>query len=407
MIEKPWVQLASSRAQPDWSFKAAAPSLVLSCDAREPKARGLTTLADASGIRSRWNDPIAALAWLDENLRQGAFPAQSRWIGYISYDLVRLFESIGNRASDDLSLPLFALSLHNPDNSPSRPPELPIGKTPLRSTFTRSGFESAVIRTIDYIKAGDVFQVNLSQRFSCGATAQPREIFDRLQAESPALYGACICYNDFALVSNSPELFLRVTPNPDNSRTIIARPIKGTRPRAPGMEGELRHSSKDQAELNMIIDVERNDLGRICQIGTVKVAEPRAIEEHPTVYHGVATVEGKLRPDVTLVDLLRATFPTGSVTGAPKIRAMQIIDELEPVRRGPYCGAIGYVAADGRIELSVAIRTMIFKDGQVHIPVGGGIVADSGPAAEYEETLVKARAMFAALDISPPESSVA
>jgi anthranilate/para-aminobenzoate synthase component I len=166
------------------------------------------------------------------------------------------------------------------------------------------------------------------------------------------------------------------------------------------MEAELLRSAKDQAELNMIIDLERNDLGRVCEIGSVKVTQPRTIEAHPTVYHGVATVEGRLRPDVGFLDLLRAAFPGGSITGAPKIRAMEIIEELEPTRRGPYCGAIGYLSADGHVEFNVAIRTMILKDGLVHVPVGGGIVADSEPADEYEETLVKARAMFAALGIS-------
>jgi len=149
---------------------------------------------------------------------------------------------------------------------------------------------------------------------------------------------------------------------------VTTRPIKGTRPRAAGMEEELRHSLKDQAELNMIVDLERNDLGRVCEIGSVRVIEPRVIEAHPTVYHGVATIEGQLRDDVTFADLLRATFPSGSVTGAPKIRAMQIIDELEPCARGPYCGAIGYLAADGSMQFNVAIRTMIAKDGLVHIP---------------------------------------
>jgi anthranilate/para-aminobenzoate synthase component I len=163
------------------------------------------------------------------------------------------------------------------------------------------------------------------------------------------------------------------------------------------MEQELRDSAKDQAELNMIVDLERNDLGRVCEIGTVNVTAPRSIESHPTVYHGAATIEGILRRDVSLSDLLRATFPGGSVTGAPKIRAMEIIEELEGVRRGPYCGAIGYLAAGGQMEFNVAIRTIIVKRGHSYISVGGGIVADSIPDAEYEETLVKARAMFAAI----------
>jgi para-aminobenzoate synthetase component 1 len=224
-------------------------------------------------------------------------------------------------------------------------------------------------------------------------------LYARLRRQSPAAYGACFSYADgVAILSNSPELFLRVE---SDSRTVSTRPIKGTRPRQPGMEEALRRSEKDQAELNMIVDLERNDLGRVCEIGTVRVAQPREIEAHPTVYHGVATVEGRLRRDVTFIDLLRATFPGGSVTGAPKIRAMQIIEELEPVRRGPYCGAIGYVAGDGSIQFNVAIRTMIIESGKVHVPVGGAVVADSDPAAEYEETLVKAKAMFDALGICP------
>jgi anthranilate/para-aminobenzoate synthase component I len=171
------------------------------------------------------------------------------------------------------------------------------------------------------------------------------------------------------------------------------------------MADELFASAKDAAELNMIVDLERNDLGRVCETGTVRVAEPRHIEEHPTVYHGVATIEGTLRDDVTFVDVLGATFPGGSVTGAPKIRAMQIIDELEPVRRNAYCGAIGYVARDGNCEFNLAIRTMTVRDGLIHIPVGGGIVADSDPAAEYEETLVKAKAMFDAIGLSAADLS--
>jgi anthranilate/para-aminobenzoate synthase component I len=163
------------------------------------------------------------------------------------------------------------------------------------------------------------------------------------------------------------------------------------------MERELRESAKDQAELNMIVDLERNDLGRVCEIGSVKVTSPREIETLPTVYHGVATIEGQLRKDVGLLDLLRATFPGGSVTGAPKIRAMEIIEELELVRRGPYCGAIGYLSADGQMEFNIAIRTIVVNDGKAYVSVGGGIVADSNPADEYEETMVKAQAMFEVL----------
>jgi para-aminobenzoate synthetase component 1 len=193
---------------------------------------------------------------------------------------------------------------------------------------------------------------------------------------------------------------LRVEPTADGRRSILTRPIKGTRPRLPGEDEALLRSIKDQAELNMIVDLERNDLGRVCETGSVRVSEPRRVETHPTVFHGVAGISGILRPEINFVDLLAATFPGGSITGAPKIRAMQIIEELEGIRRGAYCGAIGCLCHDGSIQLNVAIRTMIVKDDKVYIPVGGGIVADSDPAEEYQETLTKAAAMFEALGLT-------
>lgn len=168
------------------------------------------------------------------------------------------------------------------------------------------------------------------------------------------------------------------------------------------MREELLNSAKDKAELAMIVDLQRNDLGRICEVGSVRVTNHREIEEHPTVYHGVATIKGELRDNVGLAEILRAVFPCGSVTGCPKIRAMQIIEELEPVRRNAYCGAIGYIAADGSMQFNVAIRTMTMMNGMAYVNVGGGIVADSTPAGEYEETLVKARAMFDALGARLP-----
>jgi para-aminobenzoate synthetase component 1 len=368
--------------------------------------RPLDIRLDAASPSSHWSysagpalDHCDDLATLEPRVKSS--PPDSRWIGYLSYDLGRQFETIPTRAKDDLSLPLVRFSHHRPAGCRHAPPSPTSTSTaPLRSTFTRPAYQSAVRRAIEYIRAGDVFQVILSQRFTCGLPDHPRTIYERLRAASPAAYGAYLDYGHYALICNSPELFFRVTPQPDGSRTIVTRPIKGTRPRLPGMDAALRDSIKDQAELNMIVDLERNDLGRVCEIGTVKVTQPRAIEAHPTVYHGVATIEGTLREDVTFVDLLRAIFPGGSITGAPKIRAMQIIEELEPTRRGPYCGAIGYLAPDGSMEFNVAIRTMIVQDAQVHIPVGGGIVADSSPAEEYEETLVKAKALFAALGVS-------
>jgi para-aminobenzoate synthetase component 1 len=318
-----------------------------------------------------------------------------RWVGYLGYDVGGLFENLPRRAIVDLELPLFAFVLCIPATRSPCKRSIPTSHATATwsSTFDRRGYEHAVARAIEYIRGGDVFQVNLSQRLAISGAESPSSIFQRVLSNGGARHGALLDFGDVALVSESPELFFRVTPD----RRIITRPIKGTRPLAPGMDIELRNSTKDQAELAMIVDLERNDLGRICQVGSVKVVKPREIEEHPTVYHGVATIEGLLRPEITFVDILAATFPSGSVTGAPKIRAMQIIDELEPVRRGPYCGAIGYIAADGSMEFSVAIRTMVIKDGRAYVPVGGGIVADSDPGAEYEETLVKAKAMLAAL----------
>jgi aminodeoxychorismate synthase component I len=353
------------------------------------------TLHDSGRVTQRWRNPLEALRWLSTSWQAGAIPKDQSWIGYLGYDLGGCFEELPAVAAEHLHVPLFAFG----HTSGAVPPARCATHIDCEhcSTFSRAEYLAAVRRVIDYIAAGDVFQVNLSQRFSLPMRDSPREIFRRLHSATPAAFGALLDFGDFALISNSPELFLRITPD----RHVITRPIKGTRPRGHGMEAELRDSNKDQAELAMIVDLERNDLGRVCEIGSVKVVEPRVIEAHPTVYHGVATIEGKLRPDVSFVDLLRATFPSGSVTGAPKIRAMQIIDELEPVRRGPYCGAIGYLAADGTMEFNVAIRTMIARDGLIHIPVGGGIVADSDPAAEYEETLVKARAMFDAVRIDP------
>jgi aminodeoxychorismate synthase component I len=367
---------------------------MLRCDAPYHAAQ----LFDERGVVRAWSDPLDALDWISTEGRG------EDWVGWISYDLGRWFERIPSRARNDLELPLFVFTSHDAPGtrvcvgSPNDPhPNIQPEPT---STFSKHEYESAVRRVIDYIRAGDIFQVNLSQRFTVKQTSAPQSIYQRLERRSPAAYGACLIYDDHALISNSPELFLRVTPD----RGVITRPIKGTRPRAPDMDMQLRDSPKDQAELNMIVDLERNDLGRVCEVGSVRVVEPRVIEAHPTVYHGVSTIEGRLRQDVSFVDLLRATFPGGSITGAPKIRAMQIIEELEPVRRGPYCGAIGYLSHDGSIELAMAIRTMIVKDGLIHIPVGGGIVADSEPAAEYEETLVKARAMFAAVGIEPKAS---
>jgi para-aminobenzoate synthetase component 1 len=398
MVDGWFMQLHGDAAEP-WAG-GGRPSLVLIGDADGHGA----LLRDRTGVVRQWDDPLAALAWMEQHALTKATAGQ-RWIGYLSYDLGRLFETLVPSARDDLRLPLFAFGLVDPGQPtpPSRPPaERTFAPGELKSSFDKMRYVRAVERCLEYIRAGDVFQVNLSQRFELPLPAPVETIDALLRERYPARFGATIRADNWALLCNSPELFLRIRPDDDGRRSVLTRPIKGTRPRQPGQKEALYNSVKDQAELNMIVDLERNDLGRICEIGSVRVSEMRTIETHPTVHHGVAGVRGILRPDVTFVDLLAATFPGGSITGAPKIRAMQIIEELEGIRRGPYCGAIGCLCPDGSIQLNVAIRTMIIKADKAYVPVGGGIVADSAPAEEYQETLTKAAAMFQALGLTDP-----
>ncbi len=351
------------------------------------------TLYHDGNTQRDWRDPLEALRWLSNSVEPG-----QRWYGFLSYSLARQFESSVDLKSDPTT-PLFMFGHTSGEASKAVQTSDTSAAT---SNFSKPDYLAAVERSIEYIRAGDAFQINLAQTFSTQTRRTPAEVQQRLHRRFPALYEALIELDDFAVVSNSPELFFRVEVQPNGSRRIINCPIKGTRPNAPGMFDELATSEKDKAELAMIVDLQRNDLGRICQPGTVRVTESRTIETHPTVLHGVATIEGTLRDDVGFVDILAALFPCGSVTGCPKIRAMQIIDELEPDPRGVYCGAIGWLDADGSMEFSVAIRTMTFDGSEVRIPVGGGIVADSVPEAEFDETITKARAMFESLQIDYP-----
>jgi para-aminobenzoate synthetase component I len=389
----------NSPAAEAWRAPLSPARQVLSC-APDGRAALLTPEGE---ITRAFPTPIAALAWLDEARRQMA--PRERWVGYLSYDLGRWFEALPVTAADDLALPLFVFARHEITETPSplTPAKAPPPGELAGSSLSQPQYLATIARAIDYIGAGDIFQVNLAQRLTVKTPIAPQDLYARIQHLHPAHYAALLDHGDFALVCNSPELFLAVHHEPSSDGNpcirVITRPIKGTRPRLPGMEEELRLSAKDAAELNMIIDLERNDLGRVCRTGSVRVTQPRVIETHPTVYHGAATVEGLLRPEVGLVELLRATFPGGSITGAPKIRAMQIIDELEPVQRGPYCGAIGYLDADGSMQFNIAIRTLICMPGVVYIPVGGGIVADSTPQSEYDETLTKAHAALSALGL--------
>jgi para-aminobenzoate synthetase component I len=277
-------------------------------------------------------------------------------------------------------------------------------KSETTSTFTRSEFISAVETAQRYIHSGDIYQVNITQRLSAPWTAGAWDLFRRLTDVSPAPCAAFVDCGEFQLASSSPELFLRLS-----GAHIQTRPIKGTRPRSPDairdaqLAYELQTSAKEQAELVMITDLLRNDLGRVCEFGSIHVPDLLRLEKFAQVQHLVSTIEGRLRADVTHLGALASCFPGGSITGAPKFRAMEIIDELEPVARGPYCGALGYLGFNRESQLSIIIRTAICKDGVAHFPVGAGIVADSDPAAEYEETLAKARGFFAAMNLLQAE----
>jgi para-aminobenzoate synthetase component 1 len=288
------------------------------------------------------------------------------------------------------------------DEAPSYPVLGVEGAEPLglRSTFTHRGYLDAVTRVRDYIIAGDIFQANLSQRFQAPLTEPAFELYRRLRQANPAAFAAFLDCGDLRVLSASPERFLRLD---ENGRHVETRPIKGTRPRGLGpmhdaaLGRALAESDKDRAENMMIVDLLRNDLSRVCRPGTVRVPELFALEQHPTVHHLVSTVVGELDPAADAVGLLRAAFPGGSITGAPKVRAMEIIAELEPSRRGVYCGSIGYLSLTGAMDTSIVIRTCLALRGRVYFQAGGGIVADSDPELEYRETLDKARGLIAAL----------
>lgn len=266
------------------------------------------------------------------------------------------------------------------------------------SNLRREEFLGAVVRALAYIRAGDIYQVNLSQRFSTPWRRTGWELFDALCRHSAAPFAAYLNCGGLEIASSSPERFFRLS-----GAHAQTRPIKGTRPRGPDADSdarlahELQTSAKENAELVMITDLLRNDLGRICEFGSVAVPELARLERFPQVQHLVATVEGRLRPGTSHLQALRECFPGGSITGAPKIRAMEIIDELEPVTRGPYTGAIGYLGFNRESQFSIAIRTALVRERMAWFQTGAGIVADSDPEAEHNETLAKAGGFFAAV----------
>jgi anthranilate synthase component 1 len=274
-------------------------------------------------------------------------------------------------------------------------------QTEIRSTFERERFEEAVERTREYIHAGDAFQVVLSQRFERPVGSSGFSIYRGLRAVNPSPYMYYMSFRDFEIVGSSPEPLVTVM-----GRKAETRPIAGTRPRGATVEedaalaAEMLADEKERAEHLMLVDLGRNDLGRVCRPGTVRTNEFMEVERYSHVMHMVSSVTGELREGVSAADALRAVFPAGTVSGAPKVRAMEIIDELEPTRRGPYAGAIGYLSYSGDLDSCIYIRTILVRDGRAYVQAGAGIVADSDPGFEYVETQNKARALFRAIEVA-------
>lgn len=270
----------------------------------------------------------------------------------------------------------------------------------LKSNFSKEDYLLAIKKAKEYIRCGDIYQVNLSQQFQTDTGLSALEIYQRLRRISPSYFSAYIDGGDFQILSSSPERFLSL-----EGDVVTTRPMKGTRPRAKDRRKDIRFkqallkSIKDKAELLMIVDLERNDLGRVCSYNSVTVTALRELEEYSTVFQTTATITGRLHKDKDRIDLLRACFPGGSITGCPKIRAMEIIEELERSPRSIYTGSLGYLSCSGNMDFNILIRSILKKDNRLYFGVGGGIVADSKPEAEYEETLVKAKAMMEAINV--------
>ncbi|QLF94181.1 anthranilate synthase component I [Pseudomonas sp. ABC1] len=277
----------------------------------------------------------------------------------------------------------------------------PTSEPAFRSSFSREDFEASVARIKDYILAGDCMQVVISQRMSIPFEAAPIDLYRALRSSNPTPYMYFFNFGDFHVVGSSPEVLVRV-----EDGLVSVRPIAGTRPRGANeeqdlaLERDLLSDHKELAEHLMLIDLGRNDVGRVAETGSVKVTEKMVIERYSNVMHIVSNVTGQLQAPLTAMDALRAILPAGTLSGAPKIRAMEIIDELEPVKRGVYGGAVGYLAWNGNMDTAIAIRTAVIKDGELHVQAGAGIVADSQPALEWEETLNKRRAMFRAVALA-------
>ncbi|WP_366922731.1 aminodeoxychorismate synthase component I [Metallumcola ferriviriculae] len=420
-----------------YSFLGCDPFLVL--QAKDEKV----TITEGNSEKLIEGNPIRELRKILQRFYRpltAAVPFTGGAVGYFAYDLGWLFEELPHATDDDLKLPDFYLPFYDrvivvdhfkketlvfshgfpltdgegESRAEMRIDELlkmlrsehpsleqitnEIAAGDLSSNFTRDQYLNMVRQGKEYIAAGDIFQVNLSQRLQVPLYISPWQLYLRLAKLNPAPFAAFLDFQPAAVVSASPERFMRL-----QGDRVETRPIKGTRPRGCNpiederLREELINSAKDRAELVMIVDLARNDLGRVCRVGTVKVPRVFRLEEYATVFHLVSTVEGTLSPALDICDLITASFPGGSITGAPKIRAMEIIEELEPTKRGIYTGSIGYIDFSGDADSNIVIRTFVIKNGTAYFQVGGGIVADSSPEAEYQETLDKAKALLDSL----------
>jgi para-aminobenzoate synthetase component 1 len=427
-----------------YSFIGSDPFLVM-----RSKGDEITLIKDGAEEKRREN-PFSALEELLEthklDNKEYPVPFVGGAVGYFSYDLGRFIERLPETAVNDLDIPesylgfydtiiafdhlagkTYLISTGFPETEEGKrrrwaevrlneirnkvllapPPagmagDIATEGITLKANFSHEGYLAAVARAREYICAGDIFQVNLSQRFETNLPVPPYELYKRLRQINPAPFANYFNFDGVTIVGASPERFLKV-----KGDLVETRPIKGTRPRGKTPEEDkdlaasLLASKKDRAENIMIVDLERNDIGRVCRYGTVKVTELAILETYPTVFHLTSTVEGRLREGKSRIDLLKATFPGGSITGAPKVRAMEIIDEVEPTRRSVYTGSLGYLGFDDNMDLDIVIRTMIIKNNRAYFQLGGAIVYDSEPEAEYQETLDKGKALIQALNLSP------
>ena len=422
VLEGRWDPRGSARR----SHLTAGPRRVIRWPQDAPTADGRDGNADGFAALSACIDPTA------KDAADGRPPFAGAVVGYVAYDAAYALERLPGRCpgpapagylwagvydwvisrdddSGDTWLAVTDRDGRDPDEVVAQvtarvrkaaPSSGPYGLGRPRSNLSRRAFSGQVARIHDYIAAGDCYQVNLSRRISFDCAMDGRDVYRLIAHRHPAPFSAFLESDGLEIASVSPELFVSV--HQGRART---RPIKGTRPRG-ASDGEderlaeaLRHSAKDRAENVMIVDVLRNDLGRVCRPGSIRVPQLWATEPHPTVWQLVSEVEGQLRDNVDAPAVLRACSPGGSVTGAPKIRATQIIDELEPVRRGVYCGSVFLLGYDGSLVSSVAIRTLQIEGSSAHLHVGSGIVADSDPELEYEETQHKARGILEALGL--------